>query len=183
LKGSRVPSWSKHLLQDEQTVILNFGIFASTLVKRDAAVHPNQIEITLIMKHSKILTSLLALAALATCNVSTACSYHCQHINQSPSSKGQQSAMAALLPQAKVSKASATKSALAAVPNGTLKEDAELEKENGKLVWSFDISKPGTTSITEIMVDAVTGTIVSNEQETPKDQRNEAAADKKEKGW
>ncbi|GEM_PF-286723 len=90
--------------------------------------------------------------------------------------------MATLLPQAKVSKAAATKTALAAVPNGSLKEDAELEMENGKLVWSFDISKPSTTSITEVMVDAVTGAIVSNQQENAKDQKNEAAADKKEKG-
>jgi uncharacterized membrane protein YkoI len=91
--------------------------------------------------------------------------------------------MATLLPQAKVSKTAATKTALAAVPTGTLKEDAELEKENGKLVWSFDITKPGTSTITEIMVDAVTGAIISNEQETAKDQKKEAAADKKEKGW
>jgi len=91
--------------------------------------------------------------------------------------------MAGLLPQAKVSKAAATKTALAAVPNGSLKEDAELEKENGKLVWSFDITKPDTSTITEIMVDAVTGSIVSNEKENAMDQKKEAAADKKEKGW
>jgi len=91
--------------------------------------------------------------------------------------------MAALLPQAKVSKATATKTALAAVPNGSLKEDAELEKENGKLVWSFDITKPGTTTITEILVDAVTGAMISNEQGTAAAQKKEAAADKKEKGW
>jgi uncharacterized membrane protein YkoI len=84
---------------------------------------------------------------------------------------------------AKVSKADATKKALAAVPNGTFKEDAELEKENGKLVWSFDISKPGTSTITEVMVDAVTESIVSIEQESAKDQKKEASADKKEKGW
>jgi len=94
-----------------------------------------------------------------------------------------QAKMASLMQLAKVSKADATKKALAAVPNGTLKEDAELEKENGKLVWSFDISKPGTSTITEVMVDAVTGSIVSIEQESAKDQKKEASADKKEKGW
>jgi uncharacterized membrane protein YkoI len=91
--------------------------------------------------------------------------------------------MARLLPLAKVSQRVATKTALAAVPNGSLKEDAELEKENGKLVWSFDMTKPGTSTITEIMVDAVTGAIVSNEKENAMDQKKEAAADKKERGW
>src|SRR5438128_2746885 len=50
--------------------------------------------------------------------------------------------------QAKVSKADAEKTALAKVPGGTIKE-GELEKEKGKLIWSFDIATPGTKDITE----------------------------------
>jgi len=88
---------------------------------------------------------------------------------------------AALLAQAKVSKETATKTALAKVKGGSLKEDAEIEKERGKIVWSFDISKPGTKDITEVMVDAVTGKVVSIEKETPKAQATESAADRMEK--
>ena len=86
---------------------------------------------------------------------------------------------ASLKAQAKVTREEATKTALAKVKNGKIKA-AELEKENGILVWSFDISMPKTKNITEIQVDAKTGKIVSNQIETPADQAKEAAADKKE---
>ncbi len=42
---------------------------------------------------------------------------------------------------AKMTKEQATTIGLAKVPNGAVKE-AELEKEKGKLVWSFDIATP-----------------------------------------
>ena len=67
--------------------------------------------------------------------------------------------------QAKISKADATKIALAKVPNGTMKE-GEIEKEDGKLIWSFDLNTPGTKDITEVNVNAITGDVVSVEQET-----------------
>ena len=82
--------------------------------------------------------------------------------------------------KAKISKADAQKVALAKVPNGKIK-DAELEEENGKLIWSFDIATPGSKDITEVQVDAVTGDIVSVEKETPADQKKEKENDKKEK--
>src|SRR5262249_15617320 len=66
---------------------------------------------------------------------------------------------AKLQAEAKVSKADAEKTALARVPGGTIKE-GELEKEHGKLIWSFDIATPGTTDIKEVQVDAITGAIV-----------------------
>ena len=71
---------------------------------------------------------------------------------------------AELMAEAKVSKADAQATALSQVPNGTVKE-GELEKEKGKLIWSFDVSTPGTTDITEVNVDAITGTVVSKEIE------------------
>jgi uncharacterized membrane protein YkoI len=61
---------------------------------------------------------------------------------------------------AKISRGEAEKIALARVPNGTIKE-GELEKENGKLQWSFDMVTPDTKVITEVNVDAVTGGIIS----------------------
>lgn len=68
----------------------------------------------------------------------------------------------------KVSQADAQATALAQVPNGTVKE-SELEKEHGKLIWSFDIATVGTKDITEVNVDAITGTVVSKEIEKEKD--------------
>ena len=60
-------------------------------------------------------------------------------------------------------------------------KSSELEKEHGKLIYSFDISTPKSKSITEVQVDAKTGKIVSTQVETPEDQAKESAADKLEK--
>ena len=87
---------------------------------------------------------------------------------------------AELMKEATVSKSQAEKTALDKVSNGVIKSE-EIEREHGKLIWSFDISTSGTKSITEVQVDAKTGKIVSVQVETPKDQAKEAAADKKEK--
>ena len=78
--------------------------------------------------------------------------------------------------QAKVSRADAEKSALAKVPGGTIK-DGELEKEKGKLIWSFDIAIPGSADIKEVAVDALNGAVLSVNTETPADQAKEAAED------
>ncbi len=87
---------------------------------------------------------------------------------------------AQLQTQAKITKSDAQTTALAKVPNGTVKA-AELEKEHGKLIWSFDIAMPHSKNITEVQVDAKTGKIVSVQVETPQDQAKEAAADQKNK--
>lgn len=84
--------------------------------------------------------------------------------------------MGKLLSEAKISKEQALQTALAKVPNGTVK-DAELEKEKGKLIWSFDITIPGSKDIKEVAVDAITGEVVGVETETPADQAKEAAED------
>jgi uncharacterized membrane protein YkoI len=75
--------------------------------------------------------------------------------------------------KAKITKAEAEKTALTKAPGGTIKE-GELEEENGKLIWSFDISMPNTKDITEVQVDAVTGDVVDVAKETPADQEKEA---------
>jgi uncharacterized membrane protein YkoI len=75
--------------------------------------------------------------------------------------------------QAKITRAQAEQTALAQVPGGKIAE-GELEKEHGKLVWSFDIATPGNQDITEMQVDALTGRIVSRETETPEQQAKEA---------
>ena len=88
-------------------------------------------------------------------------------------------AQAKLEAKAKVSKANATKTALAKVPGGKVKE-VELEEEKGKLIWSFDIAIPGSKDIKEVAVDAITGEVVSVETETPAEQAKEKADKKKE---
>lgn len=80
--------------------------------------------------------------------------------------------------KAKVSKSAAMKTALAKVPGGKVKE-GELEEENGKLIWSFDIATKGTKDITEVAVDAITGEIVAVATETPAEQAKEKAEDAK----
>jgi uncharacterized membrane protein YkoI len=80
--------------------------------------------------------------------------------------------------QAKITRNEAEHIALAKVPNGRT-SGGELEREHGHLVWSFDISQAGVRDITEVQVDAKSGKIVSVKTETPKEQAQEAAADKK----
>jgi uncharacterized membrane protein YkoI len=84
---------------------------------------------------------------------------------------------AQLQAQAKVSRIEAEKIALAKVPDGSIKE-GELEKEKGKIIWSFDIATPGTKDITEVNVDALSGEIVAVEHETQAQQENEKKKEK-----
>ncbi len=60
-------------------------------------------------------------------------------------------------------------------------EDEELERENGKLVYSFDIRNAKGT-ITEVQVDAKTGGIVSVEEEDKTAEQKEKREEKREKG-
>ena len=85
---------------------------------------------------------------------------------------------ARLMKETKVAKSRAEKTALTKVPDGIIKS-AELEREHGLLIWSFDIAKPDTKNITEVQVDAKTGKIASVKIEILKDQATEAAAEKK----
>jgi uncharacterized membrane protein YkoI len=83
----------------------------------------------------------------------------------------------ALKVQAKVTESNARATALEKVPGGTV-QSADLERENGKLVWSFDIADPKSPNVIEVQVDAKTGGIVSTKIETPADQAKEAKSDK-----
>ena len=87
---------------------------------------------------------------------------------------------AELMKEANVSKAQAAKTALAKVPNGAIKS-GELEREHGKLIWSFDIGTNGTRNITEVQVDAKDGKIVSVKMESAGDQAKEAAGEESRK--
>jgi Na+-transporting NADH:ubiquinone oxidoreductase subunit NqrC len=84
---------------------------------------------------------------------------------------------AGMLKMAKVTSAVATATALAKVPGGAV-QSAEIEKEGGKLVYSFDIKVAGKKGIEEVLIDATTGAVISVDHETPADEAKEAKDDK-----
>jgi uncharacterized membrane protein YkoI len=86
-----------------------------------------------------------------------------------------------LTKQAKISKDSATTIALARVPGSTI-SSAEIERENGRLIWSFDLKTAGKSGIDEVNVNALTGKVVGKTQhEGPKTEKKEAVQEAKEK--
>jgi uncharacterized membrane protein YkoI len=87
---------------------------------------------------------------------------------------------AQLQAQAKVSQEQATSTALARIPNAKV-QSTELEREHGKLVWSFDLAQDGKSGVTEIQVDAITGKIVSVKNETAAEEAAEARKEAQEK--
>jgi uncharacterized membrane protein YkoI len=88
----------------------------------------------------------------------------------------------ALRHEAKIAEADARKTALAAVPGGRV-QSHELEREKGKLIYSYDITVAGKSGIEEVNVDAITGAIVAHEHEDAaaeaKERKAEARAKKK----
>jgi hypothetical protein len=86
-----------------------------------------------------------------------------------------------LLKQARVTKHQAKKIALARVKDGAIK-CVELEKENGMLIWSVDITQPPKKDLTDVWVDATTGKITAIEIETPITEKKEVA-EQKVKKW
>lgn len=85
---------------------------------------------------------------------------------------------AQLQKEATISEATARETALKEVPNGAVKS-SELERENGKLIYSYDITVPGKTGVEEVNVNAMDGTVVAKKHETPKTEKAEAAKEKK----
>jgi len=85
---------------------------------------------------------------------------------------------AKLAKQAKITKAQAQETALKRAPGNV--ESAELEKEHGKLVYSFDIRNAKGT-IDEVQVSAITGKIVRVEHENKKQEAAEKRKDNKVK--
>jgi hypothetical protein len=82
-----------------------------------------------------------------------------------------------LLKQAKITSDSAITVAKATLPKATI-GSAEIERENGKLIYSFDMKTAGKSGIDEVNVDARTGKLVGKVQhESAGDDNKEAAAD------
>ena len=89
---------------------------------------------------------------------------------------------AALRKEAKIAERDARKTALAQVPGGKV-QSHELEREKGKLIYSYDIKVAGHSGIEEVNVDAMTGAIVAHEHEDAateaKEHRKDANAKRK----
>lgn len=78
---------------------------------------------------------------------------------------------------AHISMAAARAKALSVAPHGRIKS-AELEREHGRLVYSFDISVPGKAGVEEVQIGAVDGRLVSVRHESPAAERAESRADR-----
>jgi uncharacterized membrane protein YkoI len=69
--------------------------------------------------------------------------------------------------------------ALAAVPHGRIKS-AELEREQGRLIYSFDIAVPGRAGFEEVQISAIDGSLISVRHESPADERAERPRHKRQ---
>ena len=123
------------------------------------------------MKH-RFFAPTAALAALVACAAIAGAQQpklkHAKHETQ-----------AQLQHEAKVSMDSAKAVARATVPDGKI-QSSELEREHGKLIYSFDMKVAGKSGIEEVNVDAETGALVAHEHESPAAEKKEAKAEAKE---
>jgi uncharacterized membrane protein YkoI len=85
---------------------------------------------------------------------------------------------AKLAKQAKITLAAARATALAKVPGGAVKSE-ELEREHGKLIYSFDIQVPGKSGVEEVNVNAITGKVVNKKHESAKTESREKRMERK----
>jgi uncharacterized membrane protein YkoI len=84
---------------------------------------------------------------------------------------------AALQKEAKITMSAARATALKSAP-GKVKSE-EIERENGKLIYSFDITtKKG---VTEVNVDAITGKVIDKHHESAAKEAAEKKLEAKEK--
>jgi uncharacterized membrane protein YkoI len=125
---------------------------------------------------------LLAAAVVAVGSFTIAAAAHAQGAKPAPhaAKTTHVSGDAKLKAEAKVKEADAIAIAMKEVPNGKI-QSGEIEREGGKLIYSFDIKVPGKSGIEEVNVDAMTGGLVKHEHETPKAEKKEAAMEAKEK--
>lgn len=86
----------------------------------------------------------------------------------------------ALVAMAKVSEEAARKGALAALPGKETDKavtEAELEVENGYLIWSVDVKLTGQEGIEEVLVDAGSGKILAREHESAQAEAREGGGE------
>jgi hypothetical protein len=78
--------------------------------------------------------------------------------------------------RARITESAAAATAQKRVPKGKI-DGVELENENGKLIFSYDIKTAGKSGIDEVNIDAMTGKIIGFGHESPAAEKKEAAAD------
>lgn len=84
---------------------------------------------------------------------------------------------AALAREAKISLDSARAIATRRLPHAHIQSE-ELERENGRLIYSFDMKTPGRPGIDEVNVNALSGALVGKVgHEGPKSEAKEARAE------
>lgn len=123
------------------------------------------------MKFTKqnLISSVLSALMLAGLVSLSSTNLFAQEKSEKPNSK--------LARKAKITMEQAREIALKNAPGKI--ESEELEREHGKLVYSFDIRNSKGT-ITEVQVDAKTGQVVSVEEESEKDEMLERRNDEKQ---
>jgi uncharacterized membrane protein YkoI len=97
---------------------------------------------------------------------------------QSPTHHKKVETQADLQKEAKMTITDARAMALRTIPGATI-QAGEIEREGGKLIYSFDMKVPAKTGIDEVNIDAMTSKLVSHQHETPKAERAESKADAK----
>lgn len=82
-----------------------------------------------------------------------------------------------LLAQAKVPLIQALVAARKKVPGGRPISE-ELERENGKLIYTFDLVAPGASGTTEVNVDAIAGSVLAVQHESASAEQQEKKEEK-----
>lgn len=95
---------------------------------------------------------------------------------QSSTTPNQSTIDPALAAQARITLDSARTIALRKVPHGSVASE-ELERENGHLIYSFDVKVPSRSGIQEVNVNALTGKVLGVHHEGPATERKEARSD------
>lgn len=127
---------------------------------------------------------LLAAAFVAASSIAFAATAHGQDApthqarRARSTTTSQVSGDAKLKAEAKIGEAEARATAMKQVPKGTI-QSGELEREGGRLIYSFDIKVAGKRGIEEVNVDAMTGAVVAHEHESPAAEKREAAQEAK----
>jgi uncharacterized membrane protein YkoI len=122
------------------------------------------------MKHYLLLTAITVTVLTAGASFTTAAS----KARQDREAQAQEK----LAREAKITEEQAQAAALRRAPGNV--ESAELEREHGRLVYSFDIRNSKGT-ITEVQVSAVTGKVVRVEHENRKQEADEKRKEGREK--
>jgi uncharacterized membrane protein YkoI len=122
-------------------------------------------------------TTHIALAA-AMALAMPAVAAHAQSAAQPPHHHAKVETQAELEKEAKMTMVQARALATKTVPGAAI-QAGEIERENGKLIYSFDMKTTGKTGIDEVNIDAMTGRVLGNQHETPKAEQAEASADAK----